>query len=115
MIQLQRRALRMEGDGERRAVQPKGGVLLRIDPRQAADTEPPLGIEEEEVPREGAVVIRAFQFARWLSPRAGMKKGTAARATTIPKSCSLFNQVVARGVMTVLDGSSVCCSCRSCV
>lgn len=42
VVQLQRRALlRTEADGERRRVHPKG-VLLRTDPRQAPEGEPPL-------------------------------------------------------------------------
>jgi len=28
--------------------------------------EPPLRLEEEEVPREGIIVKRTFQFTRWL-------------------------------------------------
>ena len=69
VIQLQRRALlRTETDGQRRTIQPKG-LLLRTDPRQAPDAERPLRLEEEEVPREGAVVTRAFQFARWFDGR----------------------------------------------
>jgi hypothetical protein len=39
--------------------------LLRSDPAQPVETEPPLRIEEEEVPREGALVERSFQYARW--------------------------------------------------
>jgi hypothetical protein len=79
VIQLQRRALlRVETDGQRRAIHPKG-VLLRSDPRLAPDAESPLRIEEEEVPREGVVVERAFQFARWFEGRAllwlGRRKG----------------------------------------
>ena len=80
VIQLQRRALlRTEMNGERRAIQPKG-LLLRTDPREAPDTEPPLRIEEEEVPREGAVVTRAFQFARWIDGRSLLWLGRRKRA-----------------------------------
>ncbi|MEO6526678.1 MAG: hypothetical protein ABIP93_08660 [Gemmatimonadaceae bacterium] len=69
VIQLQRRTiLRTDADGARRAVHPRG-LLLRTDPRQGAEVEAPLRIEEEEVPREGAVVERAFQFARWFDGR----------------------------------------------
>jgi hypothetical protein len=68
-IQLQRRSLlRTEADGQRRAIHPKG-MLLRTDPRQAPDNEPPLRIEEEEIPREGAIVERTFQYARWFDGR----------------------------------------------
>jgi hypothetical protein len=80
VIQLQRRALlRTEADGERRTVQPRG-VLLRSDPRRPADAEAPLRIEEEEVPREGVVVERTFQFARWLDGRALLWLGRRKRA-----------------------------------
>ena len=49
-------------------MQPRG-MLLRSDPNQAPETEPQLRIEEEEVPREGAVVTRTFQFGRWFDGR----------------------------------------------
>ncbi|MDQ3764667.1 MAG: hypothetical protein M3460_24945 [Actinomycetota bacterium] len=69
VIQLQRRALlRTETDGQRRAIHPKG-ILLRTDPRQTPEAEPALRIEEEEVPREGAIVERSFQYARWFDGR----------------------------------------------
>lgn len=69
VIQLQRRTiLRTDVDGSRRAVHPRG-LLLRTDPRLPPTDEAPLRIEEEEVPREGAVVERAFQFARWFDGR----------------------------------------------
>lgn len=69
VIQLQRRALlRTEADGQRRAIHPKG-ILLRTDLRQSPEAEPPLRIEEEEVPREGALVERSFQYARWFDGR----------------------------------------------
>lgn len=65
VVQLERRAfLRAEADGEPVRIHPKG-VLLRSDPDQSPDAEPPLRIEEEEVPREGVVVGRCFQYARW--------------------------------------------------
>jgi hypothetical protein len=63
-IQLERRVLlRFDATGTGHAVQPRG-TLLRSDPGGAPDTEPPLRLQEEEVPREGAVVRRAFQYAR---------------------------------------------------
>ena len=65
VIQLERRAIQRVGpDGVRRPVHPKG-LLLRSDPNRPPDSEPPLRIEEEEVPREGALVERGFQYARW--------------------------------------------------
>ena len=69
VIQLERRALRRtEADGQHRLVHPRG-VLLRTDPASAPDTEPPLRLEEEEVPREGAIAERMFRYARWVDGR----------------------------------------------
>jgi hypothetical protein len=60
VIELQRRAmLRTEADGTRLRVLPRGQLLSQGD-----------RLEEEEVPREGAVVERAFQYARWFDGRA---------------------------------------------
>jgi hypothetical protein len=55
--------LRFDASGAVRAVHPRG-LLLRSDLSQPADVEPPLRLHEEEVPREGAVVERTFQYAR---------------------------------------------------
>jgi hypothetical protein len=97
VIQLQRRALlRTEIDGQRRAIQPKG-VLLRTDPGQAPDAERPLRIEEEEVPREGAVVTRAFQFARWLDGRSLLWLGRRKRSGRGEGSSGLRFDVISRG------------------
>jgi hypothetical protein len=61
VVELQRRAvLRIETDGERRRINPRGVVL---------GGEGDLRIAEEEVGREGAVVERSFQFARWFDGR----------------------------------------------
>ena len=69
VIQLQRRVLiRTQQDGSTYVAQPRG-ILLRSDLSQSPDTEPALRIEEEEVPREGAVVTRSFQFGRWFDGR----------------------------------------------
>jgi hypothetical protein len=63
---LERRAMvRTRADGSRTTVQPRG-QLLRTDPSKAPDAEPALRLAEEEVPREGAVVRRAYQYTRWL-------------------------------------------------
>jgi hypothetical protein len=63
-VQLERRVLlRFDATGVSRAVHPHG-LLLRSDLSMPADGEPPLRLEEEEVPREGAVVERAFHYAR---------------------------------------------------
>jgi hypothetical protein len=68
-MQLERRAmLRTLADGTRLAIQPQG-VLLRTNPAVAPDKEAALHLEEEEVPREGVVIQRTFQYARWLDGR----------------------------------------------
>ena len=60
VIELQRRAmLRTEADGTRQRMLPRGQLLAQGD-----------RLEEEEVPREGVVVERAFQYARWFDGRA---------------------------------------------
>jgi hypothetical protein len=41
-------------------------MLLRTNPSQDPATEPALRIADEEIPREGAVVRRVFEYARWL-------------------------------------------------
>jgi hypothetical protein len=68
-VQLERRALtRVLLDGTRVSVHPKG-VLLRSNPAVSTRNEPPLQIEEEEVPRDGVVAQRAFQYTRWVAGR----------------------------------------------
>ena len=63
-VQLERRVLlRFDQTGGSRAIHPRG-VLLRTDLALPASSEPPLRLQEEEVPREGALVARAFQYAR---------------------------------------------------
>ncbi len=63
-VQLERRVLlRFDAAGASRAVHPRG-LLLRSDVSVSPDAEPPLRLHEEEVPREGAIVERAFQYAR---------------------------------------------------
>jgi hypothetical protein len=71
VVELQRRAVvRVERDGERRRVEPRGAII-----GGGGD----LRLAEEEVPREGAVVERSFQFARWFDGRSllwlGRRKG----------------------------------------
>ena len=69
VTQYERRAmLRVDADGQRSRVQPKG-LLLRTDPGVAVDAEPPLRIEDEEIGRAGIVVERNFQLARWVDGR----------------------------------------------
>ena len=63
---LERRALvRTMPDGTRRTIQPKG-LLLRSDATLLPENEPALRIADEEIPREGAIVTRAYQYTRWL-------------------------------------------------
>ena len=79
VVQLERRALvRTEMDGTRHTIQPRG-VLLRSDASLPAESETPLRIEEEEVPREGVVVTRSFQFARWFDGRSLLWLGRSKR------------------------------------
>jgi hypothetical protein len=55
------------------------GALLRSDLTRPVETEPALRIAEEEIPRDGAVVTRAFQYARWFGGRAYLWLGRAKR------------------------------------
>lgn len=64
-IVLQRRALlRTLADGTLEEVHPVGRIL-RTDPTVPVGDEPPLEVQDEEVARDGAVVTRTFQYARW--------------------------------------------------
>ena len=56
------------------------GLLLRSDPSKPVSDEPPLRIAEEEIPRDGAVVTRSFQHARWLGGTSFLWLGRAKRA-----------------------------------
>jgi hypothetical protein len=71
-----------EGEGAPQSrteeVHPRG-LLLRSDPTRPVETEPPLRIAEEEIPRDGAVVTRSFQYARWLGGRSYVWLGRAKR------------------------------------
>jgi hypothetical protein len=72
VVELQRRAvLRGEAGGTRRRVEPRG-VLI--------GGENDLRLPEEEVPREGAVAERSFQFARWFGGRSLLWLGRRKRA-----------------------------------
>jgi hypothetical protein len=69
-IQLERRAmLRTLFDGTQQLIHPRG-MLLRSDPAKPVESELPLRIEEEEIPREGTIVQRVLQHARWTDGRA---------------------------------------------
>lgn len=63
-IHFERRVLlRFDANGVSRPVHPRG-ILLRSDLSVGPDDEPPLRLFEEEIPRDGALVERAFQYAR---------------------------------------------------
>ncbi len=65
-IVLERRAmLRHVDDGSVEPIHPRG-VLLRTDPSRPVEMEGPIRLEDEEVPREGAVLTRTAQFTRWI-------------------------------------------------
>ncbi|MDB5531354.1 MAG: hypothetical protein JWR51_4457 [Devosia sp.] len=65
-IELERRAmLRHLDDGSIEPIYPHG-VLLRTDLTKNPADEPAQRLEDEEVPREGVVVTRKAQFARWI-------------------------------------------------
>jgi hypothetical protein len=59
-------------------IHPKGR-LLRSDPSTLVESELPLRIAEEEIPRDGAVVTRSFQYARWLGGRSFLWLGRTKR------------------------------------
>ena len=63
--------MRTERDGTQRLVEPRGAVL---------GVDGDLRLAEEEVPREGAVVQRAFQYARWFDGRSLLWLGRRTRA-----------------------------------
>jgi hypothetical protein len=62
---LLRTELTGPGNVVAREVHP-AGRLLRSDLTMSVETEPPLRIMEEEIPRDGALVRRSFQYARWI-------------------------------------------------
>jgi hypothetical protein len=66
-IALERRAmLEHRDDGSVVPIFPRGN-LLRTDLSLQPDHEPAQRLEDEEVPREGVVVTRKAQFARWIN------------------------------------------------
>jgi hypothetical protein len=96
VIQLERRTLlHTDPDGSQRLVHPRG-LVLRSDVASTPDAEPPLRIEEEEVPREGAVVERAFSYARWFDGRALLWLGRRKRAGRGESSSDLRYDVLRR-------------------
>lgn len=96
VIQLERRVIRRtERDGVVREVHPKG-VLLRTDPSLPPGQERALRIEEEEVPRDGAIVERRFQFARWINGESLLWLGRRKSAGRGEGSSGLRYDVLAR-------------------
>jgi hypothetical protein len=70
-LQLERRPIiRVAPDGSRTVVEPKGRILRAASP---------LRIEEEEVPRSGAIVTRRFQLTRWTDGRPVLWSGRSKR------------------------------------
>ena len=65
--------LRVHADGTSEAILPRGRVLAAADP---------LVLAEEEVPREGAVVTRNVQLARWIDGRTVVWSGRRKRPGT---------------------------------
>lgn len=81
-VQLERRVLlRFDADGSVRESHPHG-ALLRANPSVPAAEEAPLRLHEEEVPREGVVVRRMFQYARDAAGRAHLWLGRDKRVGT---------------------------------
>lgn len=89
-VQLQRRALvRVHPDGTSEPIEPRGRLLTAADP---------LVLEEEEVPRDGALVTRSFQLARWVDGRVLLWSGRRKRPGTGEGSSGLrFDVVVPAG------------------
>lgn len=70
-LQLERRpVIRVAAGGSRTVVEPKGRVLRAASP---------LRIEEQEVPRDGAIVTRRFQLTRWTDGRTVVWAGRSKR------------------------------------
>lgn len=77
-VQLERRRLtQILQDGTETDGQPRG-MLLRSDPAVSIENDT-LKIEDEEVPRDGAVVTRSFQYARWIDGGSFLWVGRAKR------------------------------------
>ncbi len=81
-VQLERRALLrfVEGQDDPELIHPRG-QLLRSDPAGDVTREPPLRIEDGEVPRDGVLVERAFQHTRWLGGRSLLWLGRCKRVS----------------------------------
>jgi len=97
-IQLERRAmLRTLFDGTQQLIHPKG-LLLRSDPGQDVASESPLRIEEEEVPRDGIIVQRLMQHARWIDGRSYLWLGRSKQVGRGEGASGLrFDAIVQKG------------------
>jgi hypothetical protein len=95
-IQLERRVLvRFDDTGAATTVHPRG-LLLRVDPSLGPDVEPPLRLHEEEVPRDGALVERVFQYARWVGGESFLWLGRHKRVGTGEGSSLLRHDIAER-------------------
>jgi hypothetical protein len=78
-IELERRAmLRTLATGATELVLPKG-LVLRAKPDEDVEHDPPLRLAEEEVPRTGIAVSRAYSYSRWLNGAGYLWLGRAKR------------------------------------
>jgi hypothetical protein len=95
-IAFERRVLlRTLQDGTTEEVHPRG-LVLRSDPSQPVESEPPLRVPEEEFPRDGAIVTRSFQYARWFGGRSLLWLGRAKRTGLGPGSSDLHYDTAQR-------------------
>jgi hypothetical protein len=85
-IQLERRPMvRVHPDGTREEIQPRGRLLTAAEP---------FVLEEEEVPRSGAVVTRAMQLTRWTDGRYVLWSGRRKRPGSGEGASGLRSDVV---------------------
>ena len=78
-IELERRAmLRTLATGATELVLPRG-LVLRAKPDEDVEHDPPLRLAEEEVPRTGIAVSRAYSYSRWLNGAGYLWLGRAKR------------------------------------
>jgi hypothetical protein len=88
-IELERRAmLRTLADGSTQLVLPKG-MVVRATPGEDFEHDPPLRLAEEEVPRAGIVVSRAYSYSRWTDGTGYLWLGRAKRSGRGEGSSSL--------------------------
>jgi hypothetical protein len=79
-IELERRLmLRTLPNGQRQPVLPEG-MVVRATPGEDVLHAPPLRLAEEEVPRSGVVVSRAYSYSRWFDGAGYLWLGRAKRS-----------------------------------